>query len=286
MILGSREAPVQDRLELWPQHKDALLISERSIHTVRNRQHVLTTLSKTVDLADAQPRHLRAYLARTHYTGGSLSGATKRANLAHLSAFYDWCVRNDLLDTDPSAKIDPIKVSPGRPKPMTVRDLDYGMSTATSAVRIWLALGAYAGLRCMEVASLHADNLDFGDSPTITVTGKGDKTRTLRMHPFLHAELLTWPREGYLFPGNYHGHVSAAWVSTAVNSHLRRVGIKSTAHKTRSLFATTLCRQPGMSILNVRDALGHTDVATTQVYAQPDTSALDAMIDAIDYSVA
>ncbi len=285
MILGSREVPVQDRLNLWPQHKAALLYRNLSVHTVRNRQHVLTTLSKTVDLADARPRDIETYLTRGRDGGGGLSPATRRANLAHLSAFYDWCLRRDLIDTDPTAKLDSVKVRQGRPRPMKTKDLDYALASATHVVRVWLMLMAYAGLRCMEVAGLHADNVLLGESPTLEVVGKGDRTRVLHVHPDLLVELALWPTTGYLFPGNYDGHVSAAWVSTAVNGHLRRMGIASTAHSARHLFATTLAQQPGADLLNVRDALGHTSVATTQIYTKPNSAVLDAMIDRIDYSI-
>lgn len=276
--------PQPDRLNLWSVHREDMTFRNLSANTIRDRQRVLGALCHgALDLADVQTVDIRAFLSRPTPSGRPLSPSSRATYLAHVSSFYRWAVRYKHLDADPTVDLDPPKVPNRLPRPIPRQALDAAIRTASAEVRAWLMLGALAGLRCSESASLHADNLRLDDSPPmLRVTGKGGKTRTIPIHPDLAAELAQWPTDGYLFPWR-DSHVKPEEVSRLVNKHLRGLGFKDTAHSTRHRFGTDMYRGT-RDIIATKDLLGHASVATTQVYAQADPSGLYAAISALSFN--
>lgn len=279
MTRHGKETLVLDRLGLWTQQEADMRLRDLSGETIKMRRHVLANLARAVDLADATPQDVRSYLAAAH-----LCANARATYLSHLRTFYAWCLDQGLLDSSPCAKITAPKITRGLPRPIAPLDLSRALTTAHPKVRVWLMLGAYAGLRCMEAASLRADCIVEGEWPVLVVTGKGGKTRTIPLHPVLEAELARWPSTGYLFPGyDGHPHVAAKHVSQAVNAHLHACGIAHTAHTARHRFATDYAQQTN-DTLGLMRLLGHSSLSTTQVYAQPDTTAQHRLVRNLDYS--
>jgi len=268
--------PSPDRLGLWARHRDDMRLANQSRATITGRQGVLRNLAGPVDLADIGPGNIRAFIGRE-----GLRPISRQSYLAHIRTFYRWAVFHDLLEHDPTVKIVGPTVQRGLPRPISHADLRRAVATAPPLVRAWLLLGALAGLRCAEAASLHADDIR---PPVLIITGKGDKTRAIPIHPDLMGELANWPTEGYLFPGRVNGHVTPQWVSEAVGSHLRSLGIRSSAHKARARFATDLYRVQ-QDIVSTQHALGHAKIETTMAYVEADQPKLEAMVAAIDYGL-
>lgn len=265
-----QQTPEPDRLQLWPAHRADLRLVGRSPLTIRDRQNVLARLANgLVDLADMGPGNIRAFVGREH-----LSDASRATYLNHLRSFYQWAVVNDLLNQDPTAKVPRVRVAGGVPHPIDVTDLTAAWANATPRVRCWLMLGAYAGLRAAEAAGLTGEAVG---TDTLRVTGKGGKTRIIPLHPALAAELAHWPTSGPLFPDT-----SPNVVSSAVSRHMKRHGIPASMHSTRHRFATDL-HAVEHDILAVKDALGHSSIQTTQVYAQLDRPGLTRQVNAIHY---
>lgn len=132
-----------------------------------------------------------------------------------------------------------------------------------------LQLAASAGLRCREIALVHSDDLvrDLAGWSLI-VHGKGDRTRHVPLTEDLALELRTY--EGWVFPGQIDGHLSAAYVSKL----LSRVLPGATAHQLRHRFATRAYQLGGRDIRAVQELLGHASVATTQIYTGVDQDSL------------
>jgi integrase len=54
------------------------------------------------------------------------------------------------------------------------------MAGAVQPVRAWIALGAFCGLRCTEIATLvREDVIDGVDAPFLRIVGKGGKERVV-----------------------------------------------------------------------------------------------------------
>jgi len=124
------------------------------------------------------------------------------------------------------------------------------------------------GLRISELASL---NVDDAGSDTVTVVGKGNKTRRVPIGKPAQDAIDT-----YLAAGRGALASSAAgdalWVGVRGGRldprGIRRVVSERVAtfpHALRHSFATHLL-EGGADLRTVQDLLGHTDLATTQIY--------------------
>lgn len=270
--------PAPDRLQLWPRFRDDYMsfkgYSPNSVTCMRQVYCGLTE-HQHVDLADVRVEHLRAYLNKTSERRpyGPLSRAARHTYTSHFRTLYGWAVKHGHLDTDPTLHLESPKVQPGDPHPIDPAKLSHALATATRNVRCWLMLGAHAGLRCGEAAGLRGENVYLDHNPRLVVVGKGGKVRGVPLHPDLVRELATWPRTGYLFPGQKDGHIGPKWVSSAVNRHLRSLGYPDVAHSTRHRFGTDMYQGTGDPFQAMK-LLGHANVSTTMIYAQVDQSGL------------
>jgi integrase len=132
-----------------------------------------------------------------------------------------------------------------------------------------IRLGASAGLRCCEIASMRSDCVvRTAKGWALRVHGKGDKTRVVPV-PRELADLVS-AHDGFLFPGADNGHLSAAYVSKLISRGLPS-GV--TAHMLRHRYGTRALRATG-NLRAVQELLGHASVATTQVYTRVDDDML------------
>lgn len=153
--------------------------------------------------------------------------------------------------------------------------------------RAMVALMAKKGLRVAEVAGLTLDALELDrDPPQVTVTGKGKRSRTVYLTPAIAAVLAGWlerraavAAEGEralfvtLHPNPHQaagGPISARSARRAIDRLLERAGLKRegiSCHSLRHTFATWSVAG-GASIPAVSADLGHSNIATTGVYAK------------------
>lgn len=127
-----------------------------------------------------------------------------------------------------------------------------------------MGLMLFGALRVSEAESLTWDRI----SPdSMTVTGKGNKTRAVRILPAL-ANLLARIKGG---EGNSRARVigiSKRSIQESTDKHLTILGLKRpgvSCHSLRHSWAT-MALIGGASVEAVRSSLGHSSIATTQVY--------------------
>jgi len=190
----------------------------------------------------------RPICARTRYT-----------DLSHVSVFFQWAMRNNMALSDPTASIDRPKLRAGLPRPIATADLAYAIDQADGSLRAMLLLAAYGGLRCAEIASLHAEDIN---DDMMLVHGKGGRDRIVPLHPETAAALaaIGMPSYGPLFDGR-------PWrVSHDIRHHLEVCGVRASAHQLRHWFATATYEASGNDLRMVQDLLGHSSPSTTAIY--------------------
>ncbi|MEM7118315.1 MAG: tyrosine-type recombinase/integrase [Chloroflexota bacterium] len=132
--------------------------------------------------------------------------------------------------------------------------------------------------RISEVVSLNRSNLDQGRAQYATITGKGNKPRTIHIRDYAQKSLQTYlaerrdPNQALFVAHSRNAHnarLSVTSVHNIVKKAVKALHLHKSisAHDFRHYRATQLLRE-GMPLEVVQEYLGHSDVSTTRnIYA-------------------
>ena len=221
---------------------------------------------------------------RTHLGARHRAGAA-RTSLARLTTsirqFCSWAVARQLLTSDPSVRLSSPKprrhlpeiLSPGQVDGVLGGIEDDGSPEAARDRAIVELLYA-TGIRVEELCGANVGDVDFS-ARMITVIGKGDKQRSvpfgapaakalgawLRMRP----ELGAGNGETALFLGVRGGRLNPRQARRVIHKYSAAVGADVSPHALRHSAATAMV-EGGADLRVVQEMLGHSSLATTQIY--------------------
>lgn len=250
---------------------DAQARRGRSESTIRTYRSVLSGWHPdplTATLADAQ-----AWWEAQDGDGPR----TRAKRLAAVRSFYTWAVRHDLVDRDPTRRLDAPTLPKGAPRYVTRHQLDTLLRELPGDLRRAVVLGAWAGLRVSEAAALDWSDIDT-EARRLTVRGKGDKERPVGVGGRLLDELLPVTGGNVVTAGGQT--YSAGVLQRRVNRYLEAQGIDGTFHKLRARFVTVALAE-GVPLLSVSRAVGHSSPTTTALYALTADADLDLIAEAV-----
>lgn len=242
--------------------------------TIANRLRWLRDLTTTYP--ETSPLELTTYELQAWLANPNWQPVTKKNAQATIRSFFHYLYITGVRKDNPTLLLLPIKVPRRVPRPIKTSALVKGIqASATSEETLMILLGAYAGLRRSEIASLHTQDYEDG---WLTITGKGGHARRIPAHPAL-IPYLERKTVGYYFPGRLsptkHRHPD-----NVAKTITRLLGKGYTAHQLRHWFATdAYAKRP--SIRAVQLLLGHANVTTTQSYIGVQDEALSEMIAAL-----
>ena len=144
-----------------------------------------------------------------------------------------------------------------------------------------------SGARVQELIDIKVRDITLQEPATVTLTGKGNKTRrvpimkntvTLLKRYILENDLDQPCRnEDPLFVNNQHNKLTKEGVAFIISKYVssaRRTSMlvpkKIKPHMLRHSKAMHLL-QAGVNLIYIRDFLGHVDIKTTEIYARSDT---------------
>lgn len=231
--------------------------------TLRQRRHYLEHLARTVAVG---PWSVTFDDLTTFMAARPRGPETLKSIRASFRSFYGWAVETGATGEDPSRPLRPVRVPAGRPRPAPEEVLAAALAKADRRERLMVMLGAYAGLRCIEIASVHTRDVING---VLWVRGKGSKVRLIPLHPVLLAELAKLPA-GFVFPGNREGHLSAQYVGKMLR---RLMDGRWSAHTLRHRFASQ-AYDGTRDLRAVQELLGHAKPETTARYTAVPAGAL------------
>jgi site-specific recombinase XerD len=250
--------------------------------TIDCRARMLAHLSQWLagpSVLDASSADIEAFL-----DSRKIGRKARYAYISNLHTFYAWTNHAGLRADDPTVSIIRPRQRQGIPRPISDTDLAFALQMARGEVGAMVALAAFEGMRCIEIARLvREDVLDERTPAVIVAHGKGDKPRAIPLHAKV-AEALRWyrmPRTGPVFHWP-NGKPLPAWkVSQLGNDYLHGIGLDATMHQLRHWFGTTLYRTSGRDLLLVRDLMGHSSITTTTVYAAYDRAGAAEAVEAL-----
>jgi site-specific recombinase XerD len=148
----------------------------------------------------------------------------------------------------------------------------------------------YTGLRLSELTGLKVRDLDLS-AGTARVMGKGARERIIPLHPVLREKLQAWLNlrpipplpDSALFPREEDGHLTTRQVGYIVRKCVLAAGISTriTPHKLRHTFATQLLHR-GADLVEIKELLGHSQLATTSIYTHTSVERLRRAVDGIE----
>lgn len=259
-----------------------------SIHTIVSYEHDISDFSDYLDLQfggaaikEVSHSFVRSWLASLKESG--LTSKTINRKISSLKSFFKYHLKIGNIDATPMAKVVSPKI--GKRLPVFVKEEDTArlIQALDQSAEDWKTLNAkmlitifYAtGMRLSELITLKEKQVDFSNSQ-IKVLGKGNKERIipvsrevavmirkyteLKKKEFEMAEdmlLVTekgkkmYPKYAYLLVNKLLGQASTL--------------DKKSPHVLRHTFATHLMNN-GADLNAVKELLGHSSLASTQVY--------------------
>lgn len=162
---------------------------------------------------------------------------------------------------------DSIKVAKSLPKPISHKSITEALSFAEPLERLVVTMFYTLGIRISELASLEIKDLSQG---WIRVFGKGAKQRDVPILPILEEMLNGYLQlsvgKKFIFEKNGE-KLSENSLRYIVIKVFKRVKIKVSPHQLRHSYATELLNN-NAPIADVSELLGHSSMATTQIYTK------------------
>jgi integrase/recombinase XerC len=277
----------------------------RSAHTrraylgdIRSLLDFLAASKAAPALADLTLPVLRSWLAAQAAAGCARATLARRTSAA--KTFTAWATRRGLLPSDPATRLQMPKARRTLPAVLRQDQALDAMSAAKSgaaegdpvALRDLLIVELlYAtGIRVSELCGLDIDDVDTGRR-LVRVLGKGDKQRTVPFGEPAQVALTSWLRDGR--PALATGASGRALLLGARGRRLGERQARTVVHQTIAVVdgapdigphglrhsAATHLLEGGADLRVVQELLGHTTLATTQLYTHVSVARLRAVHD-------
>ena len=259
-----------------------------SQHTVISYQHDLISFFEYLSLqfsvsapSEISPMFIRSWLA--HLKEGGMESKSINRKISALKTFFKYQLRQGMVATSPMGTIVSPKVSKRLPQFVEQKDMNT-LLTQVEFPEGWegqthqliLHLFYNTGMRQAELVNLKEKQVDYSNG-SIKVLGKGNKERVLPVSSELlkliqlysESKRKAFPQydDVYLLVNVKGKKLGPRYVYGIVRQYLSLVTTieKRSPHVLRHSFATHLMNN-GADLNAVKELLGHSSLAATQVY--------------------
>ena len=250
-------------------------------HDIEAYARYLEEIYHITDPDEVTQEEVLAYLASLLDQG--LSAATRERAISVLKGFHRFCIQEHLCKHDPTGALAYPKKPLKLPDVLSIEQVDALMETVPddSALHIrdraMLEVLYGCGLRVSELVGLDRERL-YLDDGFLLVYGKGSKERMVPISGLALSWLERYLAEarvelyrpqkptGAVFLNSRGGRISRQSVHKIVAGAGAAIKVPSLhPHTLRHSFATHLL-EGGADLRAIQDMLGHSDIATTQIY--------------------
>ena len=212
------------------------------------------------------------YLKENKYTATSIA-----RKIASIKGFFRWACANGYFKSNPTEFLEQQKLPKKLPKVLTVEEINKILAEdLTTVQRVIMELLYGCGLRVSELAGLNVNDVDIR-AKYLRCFGKGSKERLVPLNKnAIKALKGFYPEREYIVnkynldTGKILLHDSGKpFTRQDIYNFIHSQGLKLhksiSPHTLRHSFATHLLEN-GADLRVVQELLGHSDVATTQLY--------------------
>lgn len=281
-------ATLDDDLSLIDRFCDALWLEDGlSRNTIDAYRRDLAMLARwlhesaTSALLTVDDAALSGYFSARH---GQTRASSANRRLAVFRRFYQWALRERLIEADPCLLLRPAKQPPRFPKTLTEGQVEALLEAPDTDTplglrdRTMLELMYASGLRVSELTTMKTIEIGLNEGVARVVGGKGNKERLVpfglqagdwlrRYLAEARPVLLAGRACDELFVTQRGEGMTRQTFWHLIKKHARAAGVHAplSPHTLRHAFATHLLNH-GADLRVVQMLLGHADISTTQIY--------------------
>ncbi|HUQ66335.1 MAG TPA: site-specific tyrosine recombinase XerD [Flavitalea sp.] len=292
--------------QLWDSYKKgykAWLQLEKSLsdHSVSAYLSDLEKLTQFFQSADLQLspkqvtlKHLQKFTSFINELG--ISATSQARIISGIRSFYDYCVAENMVETDPTLLLEAPKTRRKLPDTLSVDEVEKIISSIDLSTpegirnKAILETMYSCGLRVSELVNLRVSQF-YPDLGFIRVTGKGDKERLIPIgstavkHIKIYLKTvrnqvkIAGGQEDMLFLNRRGSALSRVMIFLLLKDLVKKARITKviSPHTLRHSFATHLV-EGGADLRAVQEMLGHESITTTEIYTHLDRDYLRATL--------
>ena len=212
-----------------------------------------------------------------------ISNSSINRKISSLKSFYKFLLKTKQLETNPLLKHKALKSPKKIQIPFSEKEVDLVLNQITylegfEGIRDKLIIDLFytTGIRRTELINLKINNVDLSNN-TIKVLGKRNKQRIIPILPIIQNQVKKYFSERavlqritgneFFFLLSNGVKLNESFVYRLINYYFSNVSekVKKSPHILRHTFATHLLNN-GADINSVKELLGHSSLASTQVY--------------------
>lgn len=249
-------------------------------------QSYLISEFQVENILDTQFQMLRSWIV--HLIDLQDSVATINRKISCLKSFFKFCLKNEWVQVNPTAKLTRPKMPKRIPKQveftklMDLKDVleEQSQNHEFENYRDYCMFMTFysCGLRRSELISLKWSDIDF-TKKELKILGKGNKERFVPLHSEMKTILMIYQEilnnesfenqedKKFVFLTDIGEKMYPNFVYRKIKNYLNKVTTQTglSPHSLRHSFATHLLNE-GAELNAVKELLGHSSLAATQVY--------------------
>jgi len=221
----------------------------------------------------------------------NISNVSVNRKMQSLKAYYRFLLKTKQIEVSPMLKHKALKTPKTLQIPFSVKEVDDVFNLLQNPVgfeevrdKLIIDLFYTAGIRRTELIHLKTANVNTSNH-TIKVLGKRNKERILPLLPMVAQQLILFFNErahlekitdsDYFFLTKKGLKLNDSFVYRLINAYFGAVSekVKKSPHILRHTFATHLLNN-GADLNSVKELLGHSSLASTQIYTHSSLSEL------------
>lgn len=219
------------------------------------------------------------------------SPGTRSRKIVSIRQFWKYLKnKRHVLEENVAEELETPKQPKRLPKHLTLEESVRLLMMAEESKRDYCILTIFlnCALRLSELISL---DVDMVQKDTISIVGKGDKERTIFLTPATKKAINDWLAEREilgiteraLFTSKFGTRLTGRAVEDIVKKYLKKAGIEKlgwSCHLLRHTACTMMYQYGNADLLSLQTIMGHTSVATTQIYASASKQQLENAVNA------